>query len=109
MRKVQGCCDPAALTVKALQLSREKYTPDPAEGFSLIKKIPVTSFCMSLFTTVGNFFNEEDDFVLYYSPAFPEQPGEFLMVRNGIHVPLRNVQADDNAGDISDRIPDAVI
>lgn len=111
MRKVQGCCDPVVLPVKGIQLPREKLSRDPAEGF-----IPGYKRCWSLLVAGpsplpcrGNFFKEEDEVVLHRSLAFPDKPGEFLVGRNGIHVPLCNVQADDDAGDVSNRIPDAVI
>jgi hypothetical protein len=47
--------------------------------------------------------------ILHLLLAFPEQPGEFLMGRYGIHVPLCTIQADNDAGDISSRTTDTVI
>ena len=79
-------------------------------GFSLLKKIPVTSFfIVDDQYRVGEISEEEDEVIQHRSLAFPEQPGEFFMGRYGIHVPLCNVQADDDAGDVSYRITDAVI
>jgi len=58
---------------------------------------------------VGKIQHDEDRGILHRSLTFPEQPGEFLMGRYGVHVPLCNIQADDDTGDISYRITDTVI
>ena len=58
---------------------------------------------------VGKIQHDEDMGILHRLLAFPEQPGEFLMGRYGIHVPLCTIQADNDASDISNRITDAVI
>ena len=83
----------------------------PLKGLSLVKK-DAGHFLLQVtphYRAREIFLKEEDEVVLHRSLAFPEQPGEFLVGRNGIHVPLCNVQADDDAGDVSNRIPDAVI
>jgi hypothetical protein len=60
-------------------------------------------------TVSGKLKNDEDMGILHRLLAFPEEPGEFLMGRYGIHVPLFNILADNDAGDISSRTTDTVI
>jgi hypothetical protein len=82
----------------------------PLKGLSLVKKDAGHFFLQVTphYRAGEIFLKEEDEVVLDRSLTFPEQPGEFLVGRNGIHVPLCNVQADDDAGDVANCIPDAV-
>jgi hypothetical protein len=83
----------------------------PLKGLSLVKK-DAGHFLLQVtphYRAGEIFLKEEDEVVLDRSLTFPEQPGEFLVGRNGIHVPLCNVQADDDAGDVANCIPNAVI
>ena len=104
---LRSCCPPRKSTTVT---QGEIIAMIPLNGLSLVKKDAGHFFLhVTLHYRAREIFlKEEDEVVLHCSLAFPEQPGEFLVGRNGIHVPLCNVQADHDAGDVSNCIPDAV-